>query len=367
MSAATEHPAGRAPGPGGEADDLVVVLVAAPGRPAEAARELLGELEAMLGDLRADARARICLEVDATLAAPAPAVELVQRLRRRLLAEDWDLAVGLVDLPLELARRPVAGHASPTHGVGLLSLPAIGPGTQAGSLREALRHVIEELLGEHDVIPEPAGGTERMRRRAHDLRRVGDEDGGYGVVLTGGYLRLLAGLVWDNEPWRFAARLSRALIAALAAVAFTMITPDLWLLSDALGTSRLVLLTALSVIGTTAALIAVHGLWERSPRPGARAQVALTNLATLTTVVIGVMTLYLTLLALSVGAAALLLPAGLLEETIGHPVDTGDYLKLAWLISSLGTVGGALGGSLELETSVREATYASDAEDDAED
>ena len=168
-----------------------------------------------------------------------------------------------------------------------------------------------------------------------------------------------------NEPWRFAARLSRALVAALAAVAFALVTTDLWRLADRLGAIRLTALTLLSILACAATLVLVHGLWERSPRPETRVQVALFNLATVATVVIGITTLYLALLALTLAAALLLVPAGVLADAVGHPVGPPDFLELSWLISSLATVGGGLGGGLEADATVREATYASDADDDA--
>jgi hypothetical protein len=63
------------------------------------------------------------------LARPAATVELVEILRRRLLEAGWDIALGVTDLPLSVARRPVAGHASaPTLYVVLLAKKAAGGG-----------------------------------------------------------------------------------------------------------------------------------------------------------------------------------------------------------------------------------------------
>jgi hypothetical protein len=56
-------------------------------------------------------------------------------------------------------------------------------------------------------------------------------------------------------------------------------------------------------------------------------------------------------------AAALLIDTSVLEQTLQRPVDLTDYLTLAWLISSLATVGGAIGSGLEDEETVRAAAY----------
>jgi hypothetical protein len=50
-------------------------------------------------------------------------------------------------------------------------------------------------------------------------------------------------------------------------------------------------------------------------------------------------------------------PSGYFQSTLQHPVDFGDYLTLAWMATSLATVAGALGSSLEDERTVREVAY----------
>jgi hypothetical protein len=130
------------------------------------------------------------------------------------------------------------------------------------------------------------------------------------------------------------------------------------LLADSLDWGRLTGLSIASVVGVCATLIVAHGLWERA-RPGrVREQVVLFNMATLVTVLIGVLALHAALLALTAAGAAVLLTPGLLEETLGHAVGPLDYARLSWLIASLATVGGALGAGIEQTDRVREAAYA---------
>ena len=88
-----------------------------------------------------------------------------------------------------------------------------------------------------------------------------------------GNLKLLLGMLRANRPWRLAIRLSRALVAALAAGIVALVTSDIWRLSDALGPLRLTLVTIGSVAAVVATLVIGAGLWERVPRarpPGGR-------------------------------------------------------------------------------------------------
>jgi hypothetical protein len=196
-----------------------------------------------------------------------------------------------------------------------------------------------------------------------DLAELADEDPAHGptglaALARGGHLRLLVGMVRANRPWRLAARLYRALVAAVAAVAFALVTSDVWRVSASLGAARLVAITLLTIGLTSASLVAVHGLWERGGGGRAPDQVLLFNATTTVTVVIGVASLYLALFVVTLAGAALLLTPDALSQALAADVGLGDYLKLAWFVSSLAAVGGALGAGLESDVAVREAAYA---------
>lgn len=142
-------------------------LVAAPGAPAELAGWLAGELGGELATAHPQVRREVRAVQDGLVQPPADDDEIVAATRRRLLAEDWDLALALTDVPLEVDRRPVVGSASPVHGVALLSLPALGAvGLRKRALQTALG-LVRTLLG----TAEDADADDRaaMGRRLREL------------------------------------------------------------------------------------------------------------------------------------------------------------------------------------------------------
>ncbi|WP_336922423.1 hypothetical protein [Aquipuribacter sp. SD81] len=321
------------------------------------ARELPGDLADRLGVPGWDV-----IVVQDPLVPPTSGVDdLVRAARERLVQEGWDLVVVLTDLPLEVGRRTVVTSASPLHGVGLLSVPALGPvGLRRGARRGTVR-LVEALLGGDGTDPDAVAARVRELQDDDDV-----EDSGNPVVLTarvlGGNLRVLLGMVRVNQPWRLALGLSRALTAAVAAAVLALITPDVWVLADAYGPVRLALLAVGSVVVTAVTLLVGARLWERAPegrgRPGARRQVALFNTATTVTVLIGVTALYAALLVLSVAASFALVVPSVMADTVGSDVGPVDLLRLAWFTTTLATVAGALGAGLEDDDTVRAAAYA---------
>ena len=176
-------------------------------------------------------------------------------------------------------------------------------------------------------------------------------------VMTGN-LRLLAGMVRANHPWRLATRLSRALIGAVGAAAFGIVSSDVWRIASNLDAARLVAICLATIAIAVGALIGAHRLWERAPDRRVREQAILFNLVTLITISFGIVWLYVVVCAVSLAAAGLMIGPSVMSGQIGHHAGFGDYLRLALLAGALGTVGGALGGALESDTAVREATYA---------
>ncbi|MFC3965739.1 hypothetical protein [Nocardia jiangsuensis] len=334
---------------------VVLGVVAAPGPAIELARRHLGDpaFATGLGTRLAGAEWEVDLVEDRLVTPPAGDGEIVAAAREMMLARGWDVVLDVTDLPLHERRRPVLAHASPLHGVAVISIPALGPRGRGRRLNEIAAELVARLLG--DDPDDPTELTHRVRELGTDT-----EPGASAFtarVLTGN-LRLITGMVRANQPWRLTLRLSRALAAAAAAGVFALITSDIWRMADTFGAVRSSLATVGSIVAIAATLVIGADLWERAPQRRMREQVAMFNIATIATVLIGVGAFYLALFGLAVLAAAfLVVPAGF-AEALGHPVGIGDYLELAWLTCSLATVGGALGAGLEDDDTVREAAYA---------
>jgi uncharacterized membrane protein len=344
---------------------VVIGVLATEGVGHGLAEALTDELPAELGERFPDVEWRAEL-VHAEPAEPAATqAELLETVRSRLLQHGWELAVGLTELPLRSGRRPVSAAASATHGVGVVSVPALGAVGVKRRLKNVVLHVVEGLLGESVGADGVAGGREdRMTRRLRELASpIGVEsvnDDGWvrfaGATLRGN-IRLLVGLVRANEPSRVVARLSRALVGALGTAAFALASTNVWQLADGVSWTRLAALSGGSIVATCLALVLAHGLWERARGRAERERVLLFNLATSATIVLAVLTLFASLLALTtLGAAGLISPA-LLTDALRHDVGVLDYLRLCTLIAALATIGGALGSLMESDLAVRNAAY----------
>ena len=343
-------------------------LLAAPGLPTEIAEELAADLPALLAEHVTDAVSwRVPVVTEPEVTQLTSGVDAIDLGRERMLRHGWDLAVCVTDAPLRVERRPIVADASATHGVALISLPALGAMQTRRRARDAVIRLVDGLVGEsletgHGV----AGRRVRVGRRLAELAApiraveapdVDDVDLRFVAAVARGNLRLLTGMIRANRPWRLIVRLSRALAAAAAAMALALVTSDLWKLSDALDWIRLLALMVLSVGATVLWLIVSHRLWERPRARASREQTVLFNVATTLTLLLGVAFLYAALFAMTFLGAALVIDSGVMAQALGHDASIGDYAALAWMASSLGTIAGGLGAGLESDEAVREAAY----------
>lgn len=73
------------------------------------------------------------------------------------------------------------------------------------------------------------------------------------------------------------------------------------------------------------------------------------------TLTMAVLISYAVLFLLILSAAWIFVSDSIIQSALGHPVDFGDYVTLAWVAASISTITGALGSGLEDDREVREA------------
>lgn len=287
-------------------------------------------------------------------------LDLLEIARDRMLDEDWDLAVAVRDEPLEQGKHTLRSQVSPVHAVGVIALDLVEEPVEA-----AVARVVGKILGldndEDDDAP-----TESERRAASKAARqlaTEVEDRGrefplvYAWRVASANLRLLWQTIRANRPWMLAATLSKSLSAALAAGLLTLMTTDLWMLSAEYDGIQMALVGGLAILSVTISMIVGAKLWEKPRRRSERKQVTVFNIATVITVLIGVVVLHAALTLLSLAGALMFVDDIVFEEVTGDPATFWQYCKLAWFIGGLATIGSALGAGLEDDDDIREAIF----------
>ncbi|MFJ7148777.1 hypothetical protein ACIQVT_11295 [Streptomyces sp. NPDC100445] len=347
----------------------VVALLADPDAPTEIARRMARPLATRLGERSGGGRrfdVRVISEPFTSGTEEPPT--LVRRIMDRASEEDWDVVVALTDLPLHSHGHKLVVELSHEAGMALLSLPSLGGWRLQTRAARAVEEAVLDLAGSRAGGAEgPAGGRSLPGPFAGRFAPVRpgpvdeDETADLRYVVSGprGYLRVLAGMVRANRPWRLVPGLSKALAAALATGAVATVNSTLWSLSEALSTARLTIAMVGSVALMIGWLIVDAHLWHRSARvsPEARKRTALYNASTVLTVGIGVLVCYAGLLLVNVVWALFILNDRVFASMTRTPLHATEYWTLSWFVASIATVGGALGSGLESGEAIRAAAY----------
>lgn len=313
---------------------LRVGLVADPAAPTQVAHRI-GDLDAPDGEERAPWDVQVVSEPFTTSTEDVDTA--LARLGDEAEQHDWDLVVGLTELPL----RDESGsylliEADQERRTAVLSLPAFGGWRVRARTRREVRTLVagmsDRASGEEQRVPLPR---------------------------VGGRWRLLTGMVLANRPWRLLPGLKSALVASLATGAIATIDSTVWLLADALTSWRLVVATIASVTLLVAWLVVAGKLWDRPGEASAQARERsrLYNTSTVLTLTAGVLICYAALYLVNLVWALFVLDASVMGSSLQTSVGYGDLFVLAWFVTSAATVGGALGSGLDSEEAIRAATY----------
>jgi hypothetical protein len=259
------------------------------------------------------------------------------RLGDEALKHEWDVVVGLTELPLrDDDGRYLLVQADPQQRRAVLSLPALG-----GLRTHArTRHAVRTLVG---GMVDPS---------SQDEHRVP-------LPRPGGRWRLLLGMVLANRPWLLVPGLKSALVAALATGAVATVNSTVWVLADSLSWWRLVVATIASVTLVVGWIVIDGELWDRpdDDSAAARDRSRLYNTSTLVSLTTGVLICYLALYVVNLAWALFILDPDVVGSNLHASVGYGDLFVLAWFVASAATVGGGLGTGLESDDAIRAAAY----------
>ncbi|MFD1715293.1 hypothetical protein ACFSBZ_12510 [Amnibacterium flavum] len=259
------------------------------------------------------------------------------RLRVHADRNNWDLVIGVTELPLRNDDgRYLLAAIDPMRQAAVLSLPALG----GFRVQSRARHAVRGLV---DGMAEPSAPEERRLPLP-------------GISARG---RVLMGMVIANRPWLLAAGLKSALVAALATGAVATIEPTVWLLAYTLSGWRLAAVTVVSIAVVIAWIVIDGRLWDHpdDDSPQARERSRLYNTSTLLTLTIGVMICYVALYLVNLAWALFVLDPETMSDSVGAPLGYGGLFVLAWFVASAATLGGALGTGLESDDAIRAAAY----------
>ena len=325
-----------------------ILIIADPGAPAVIAERLS---EALLKALTDGASSEVEWEVSTRRHAyPVDEQAEISEVVRTVDpgGETQDIVIYLTDLLRRRGTSPVVAEISLENRFGLISLPGVGGVLINRRASNLARAVVAEV---------------RRRQAAHtpaikQLKRMQDGDVvRYVAAPALSRLRLLTGMVYANRPWRLAAGMSKAMMAAFATGAVSLIYPTMWQLSATMGPWRLGTATTLASAAMLAWLILDHKLWERPQSADERERARIYNTATVVTLTIGIAILHVALFLLLLITAWWTLPPEMIAKNIGHPVGLSTLLMMAWLVAAVATLGGALGSGMEDEDSVKAAAY----------
>lgn len=267
----------------------------------------------------------------------------LRRLADEARRHEWDLVVGLTELPLrDWDGRYLLVQADPQRRTAVLSLPALGGFRVHARTRHAVRGLVSGMADDSSWdghrVPLP-----RLRGRS----------------------RLLVGMVLANRPWLLVPGLKSALVAALATGAVATIDSTVWLLAISLSWWHLVVATLGSVALVVGWLVIDGELWDRpdDDSAGARERSRLYNTSTLLTLTVGVLICYLALYVVNVAWALFVLDPDVMGSYLHASRSYGDLFVLAWFVASAATVAGGLGTGLESDEAIRAAAYSKREED----
>lgn len=268
----------------------------------------------------------------------------------------WDYIIYLTDAPHYVQRRPVRSVIAPETASAVLSMPSLGL-VRPRTVAKALAELVRELATGHQPAPPPTPLGRAMSVHASQQDADNEQNRITSIEGLRGRLLLIAGMVRSNRPWKLVPRLTSAMAGAIATGAFGVFYTSIWSMADYLSNQRLALISVSSILILTVWLLLHNRLWESPKGARRRERLVVYNAATVLTVGFAAAAMYLLMFLALLAASLIVIDQEYLAYQLRHGVAFADYVNLAWLASSLGTMGGAIGSSFDEVGEVQRATF----------
>lgn len=342
--------------------EIKVGLIAAPEFPTHVAEDLIEELPNLFKqEITEEYTWLLEEETDSIITIAEDERELLDGVVDIQQRKEWDYTLCLTDIPIFYEKNIVLVRVNPNHHVAILSLPALG-----WFVNRRIQSMVLEVMSNLYYA-----STEQTRDRADEkftfstIKKIKTTEDDQLVLRYHfssnivGFFTLLSGMTYDNQPWKIMGSLKKVIAIAFGSGAYGMIFPTLWMISYNYSPWRLGLLTILAILGLGLWIIQGHDLWETTTLTGDNTYRKLYNLATIATLFLAVSFFYIILYFLFLLTALVFIDPEFYMEQVGSsslPTLT-NFLQVAWITASVGTITGAVGVGLENEQKVRSTTY----------
>ncbi len=318
---------------------------------------------------------------------PVNALTLLDKAYLAMLDKHWDFCFVVTGKKLE-SRQSRTGllKISPAHAAGVISLEPLEPlaRDEASALSAFAGVLIEGMLRLNGVKKEAfetvltAGAsrvlapeeTARLRERLCEVARILPQEKlkETSRILT--YLRAffrhplrVFQTVLSNHPWTMVTRSTRIIFAALATMLLSIVTMEFWDLALGQRPYRTVLMGVAVIVMTSFYVTWKHHLLIHRSRSAFNEQVAIFNLATIFTVIIGFSLLFATIFSVDLLITMALFPRKVLNKWLMlEHVGFSNYVRASLLVSNVALLVGALGAGLEESSYFRFLLYGGEEE-----
>lgn len=332
-------------------------------RVAERIRDSLSEL--LNKYVNNDVDWKIAITPDPLSGSNVHASDLFSEVHHRLQKQEWDYAICLTDIPMRRDGQIVVADVDKDRNIGLISVSTLGVWTVSARVSSLIVHIMCNM---HDASSETNDQTSNddvdlPNLSRHVVEQIATADPEFGIDVRYlappriGYIRLLMGMVYANRPWSLFPGFKTTIAAAFATGGYGLIFSTLWEMGDAYGLDRLIFLSFASTTMLVLWIILAHQLWEPTSAVPSPYLAALYNSTTILTIATAVVFAYVVVFLLLLFAAGVFIPTGMLEDTLQREVTPLDYVNIAWVTSSVATIGGAIGAGVEDSETVQNATF----------